>query len=30
MLTLDDMMGGGLITMERAHAILYRSGEEDG
>ena len=21
---LDDMMGGGLITMERAHVILYR------
>jgi uncharacterized protein len=22
---LDEMMGGGLITMERAHVILYRS-----
>ena len=22
---LDDMMGGGLITMEKAHVILYRT-----
>jgi len=25
---LDEMMGGGLITMERAHVILYRSGND--
>ena len=25
---LDEMMGGGLITMERAQVILYRADEE--
>lgn len=25
---LDEMMGGGLITMERAHVILYRPEEK--
>ena len=26
---LDDMMGGGLVTMERAKVILYRAGPSD-
>lgn len=24
---LDEMMGGGLITMERAHVVMYRPGD---
>lgn len=28
--TLDGMIGGGLVTLERARVILYRSGEEKG
>jgi len=24
---LDDMIGGGLVTMERAHVILYRASD---
>ncbi len=27
---IDEMMGGGLITMERAHVILYRAEGEGG
>lgn len=26
---LDRMIGGGLITLERAHVVLYRPGEAD-
>src|SRR6266702_202233 len=27
---LDEMIGGGLVTLERARVILYRSAVEDG
>lgn len=26
--TLDTLMGGGLITLERAHVVMYRAGDE--
>jgi PII-like signaling protein len=26
---LDEMMGGGLITLERAHVIVYRGGRPE-
>ncbi len=27
---MDEMIGGGLVTLEKAHVVLYRAGAEEG